>query len=244
MIRPFVSLGVAIPVEVFVLSVGEPSNRAATKIGGLPFWPRGREWPTSLSGEPLPFLAQFNFCQSLDIIGNLPENLLLLFGHQDVPSSIVATWQSATCRSPLIERDDMPVKSPRTCFFGTRWRTDTFPGAQAKTEIILADGTRVTDVWFVCEILGMQIGSRPFFPKMDRLASEVEGGRAICSMCSVYPIADRPFPFLNRPEALTDFEAREFAVDLTDIKSANGFGVLSVVVRDSGEPVVLFENLG
>jgi hypothetical protein len=72
--------GRPVPVDVFVMSKGEPENRYATKIGGLPYRPRDLLWPCAPSGRPLAMIAQFNFTNSTDIIGKLPGDLLLVFG--------------------------------------------------------------------------------------------------------------------------------------------------------------------
>src|SRR5262245_32788489 len=55
-----------VPTDVFVFARGEPANRSVTKIGGLPFWPKERSWPTGKSGQPMSFVAQFCFADSMD----------------------------------------------------------------------------------------------------------------------------------------------------------------------------------
>lgn len=241
MVHDYVSFEAAAPADLFLLAVGEAPSRGCTKIGGLPFWPRGRTWPRSRDDRPLPFLAQFCFHESQDIVGSLPEEMLLLFGDEDDPSSLVAEWQSLTCRTRLLDYDQMPVKPVGPSFYGTRWRTENYPDAKCDDPIVLADGTSVSDVRLVCQLLGMQIGSHPYFPEWAERPHGME--RVICSMCSVFPIPGLPWPFMNRSAPLTTREAEEFAIDLSEIKDADGFGVVCVVLTDSGEPVVLFENL-
>lgn len=46
-----------------------PSSRSASKIGGLPWWPEGKELPRSADGKTLYLLAQIN-------LSELPENEL------------------------------------------------------------------------------------------------------------------------------------------------------------------------
>ena len=240
-VKPFVSFGLPVPVDMFLLSVGEAPTRDCTKIGGLPFWPIGRQWPRSITGDFLPFLAQFNFSESRDITGDLPENLLLLFGHADIPSSIVAKWQSTTCHARLLDRDDMPVKPALPCFYGMRWRTESYPDAAYDDDPIqLEDGTRVSDVWFVCELLGMQISPYPFFPRWNGLPARTD--RALCSLCSIFPIAHKPYSFVNHSQPLTDLEAQNLYLDLTEIKG-DAFGVACVTIEKTGIPRVWFENL-
>lgn len=241
MVRDLVSFGPPVPADVFVLAVGEAPSRDETKIGGLPFWPHDREWPRSRTGQPLPFLAQFCFRGSLDIVGSLPADMLLLFGDKDHPSTVVAEWQSSRCRARLVDLDDVPVKAATPCFYGTRWRTENFPDAKYDDPVGLADGSNVNHMWFVCRLLGMQIGRYPYFPEWS--GRPLERGRVVCSMSAVFPMPGLPHPFVNRPSPLTDEEASGLSLDLSERKDADGFGVLCVVVTDSGEPVVLHEDL-
>ncbi len=67
------------PTDVFVWSLGEPEQRAVTKISGLPYREAGKPWPHSRSGTPMNFVAQFCFADSRDIIPKLPGDLLLIF---------------------------------------------------------------------------------------------------------------------------------------------------------------------
>ncbi len=180
------------------------------------------------------------FSDSTDLVGELPEDLLLLFGFPDVPSTIVARWQASVCRSALVEHDNIPRKTAIPCFHGIRWRTENFPEAQYPTSITLADGTRVHDVPFILQLLGMQITRKPYFPRWGGRPKATD--HVVCGMASVFPIAWRPCPFVNRPEPLTQRQAAELTVELTD-RHDDGFGALCVVVKGSGEAEVLVENL-
>jgi Domain of unknown function (DUF1963) len=240
LVRPFVNFGAPVPTDMFLLGIGESIDRAGTKIGGLPYWPVERDWPQSQGGEPLPFLAQFCFRDSAEFVGDLPEDLLLLFGFPDVPSTIVARWQAYACRSVLVEHDSIPNKTVFPCFHGIRWRTENYPDAQYPTSIRLGDGTRVHDIPFILQLMGMQISRKPYFPRWERHREAT--GHVVCGMASVFPIANRPCPFVNRSEPLTQAEAEELAVQLTD-RPGDGFGTLCVVTRDSGETDVLVEDL-
>lgn len=71
------------PVDLLLPALGEPSNRAASKICGSPYRPRGT-WPVDSRGTPLRFLAQLCFAESRDILpeflrSNLPGDILLIF---------------------------------------------------------------------------------------------------------------------------------------------------------------------
>lgn len=67
-----------VATDVFVWGQGEPKDRTLTKIGGLPYWPAERPWPEA-GGQPLPFVAQFNFADSRDLVGELPGEILVVF---------------------------------------------------------------------------------------------------------------------------------------------------------------------
>ena len=56
--------GDSVPADVFAMADGEPENRYATKIGGLPYRPASEPWPQSVGGRHLALLAQFNFTNS------------------------------------------------------------------------------------------------------------------------------------------------------------------------------------
>ena len=78
-----VDWGPAVPVDIFVMADGEPPDPCSTKIGGLPYRPTGKPWPTTANGAPLRFLAQFCFEYSKDLTGPLPDDVLLVFGDED-----------------------------------------------------------------------------------------------------------------------------------------------------------------
>jgi Domain of unknown function (DUF1963) len=71
--------GQALPTDVFVFGKGEAPRRDGTKVSGLPYWPVGRAWPNDSEGVPYRFLAQFNFADSHDLVGDLPGEVLLVF---------------------------------------------------------------------------------------------------------------------------------------------------------------------
>lgn len=239
--RDHIAFGPASPTDVFLQAVGEAPRRDCTKIGGLPFWPHDRDWPESETGQPLPFLAQFCFRESIDIVGDVPEKLLLLFGDRDDPSNIVGEWQSPTCRTRLIERHEMPCEPSKRCFYGVRWRTDNYPNADYDDSITLVDGTTIDDPWFVCRIVGMQIGRHPCFPAWNGRPRETE--RVICSLSAFFPLAGLPCQFVNWTRPLTERESEDHAFDLSEIKDGDEFGIVCVVVEVSGELSLLFEKL-
>ena len=67
------------PTDIFLLNLGEPEQRAVTKVGGLPYRAAGKPWPIAQSGAPMTFLTQFCFVDSRDLVPPLPGDMLLVF---------------------------------------------------------------------------------------------------------------------------------------------------------------------
>lgn len=92
------------PVEsdVFVLGYGEGPGRCITKIGGLPYMRKDCPWPISKeTGRPLSFICQFRFSESVDIVGELPGDVLLVFCYKlGYPE-----WYFMWCKLGIDERD-------------------------------------------------------------------------------------------------------------------------------------------
>jgi hypothetical protein len=106
--------GRSVPVDVFVMAQGEPENRYATKIAGLPYRPANLGWPLDEAGDPLLFLAQFNFLDSRDIVPDLPNELLLIFIGND--GSLRFEWQPLGLEERTDGSDVTSTVSVRTTF--------------------------------------------------------------------------------------------------------------------------------
>ena len=66
--------------DVFVLGYGEGPTRCGTKVGGLPYLSKSNQWPvSSRTGRPLAFVCQFRLAESIDLVGVLPGDVLLVF---------------------------------------------------------------------------------------------------------------------------------------------------------------------
>ncbi len=187
-----------LPTDVFVLGKGEPARRDVTKTGGLPCWPRERPWPRTAAGEPMTFIAQFNFFDSLDITGPLPGELLLLFGDQTVPNggyhddpaAFAFHWLPAGL-DDLIAAADVPE---------TAWTLAPYYGEILRT----VDYTYPEDhfeQWFrarVFEIEGIKIGGRPYWVQNPEFPDD----RFLCVLGSNEAALNRPFAYVNTPEPL------------------------------------------
>lgn len=68
--------------DYFLWGEGEAPHRTMTKLGGLPALPAGTAWPTR-EGRAAEFFAQLNFADSKEFVPALPDDLLLVFRHED-----------------------------------------------------------------------------------------------------------------------------------------------------------------
>ena len=248
-LRDYAYFGEGVPADAFILSVGGSDDRARTKIGGLPFWNRNRAWPTDSKGQPIPFLAQFNFSESLDLFPDADGNVLVVFSHTDPSLGCVAHWEPLSTGNALISSDEIPIANEVHEFTGTRWRTDNFPEWKLKDESIscnsvtLANGIWIRSLYTLFEILGMQIGTGGFLSAGPASVPIQDGEEVICSISGLAVAAKRPYRFLNRPEAFSKNAANELFFSLSDIQDCDGFGVLFVLRGPNGDLRCRAKNL-
>ena len=144
--------GPAVPVDVFIMADGEPQDRHVTKVGGLPYRPANLAWPCEADGSPLTFLAQFDFTDSLDIVGDIPGEVLLVFtpdSNEDGPiESLHFEWQPLGM-TDLISAEDVPTQKWRfKPYYGYCHRTVSYPEARrtAEAKDQIPDVPRVGDL--------------------------------------------------------------------------------------------------
>jgi hypothetical protein len=200
------SWGRAVPVDIFIMADGEPKDRWVTKIGGLPYRSVGAKWPEAESGRPLTFIAQFNFTNSKDITGELPGDLLLVFGDNSGGpfDEIQFEWQGVDVPD-LIAPADVPARPLKISpCYGHIFRTVSFPDAERTTpfQVEKYPKCRGLEVWssfFIPQYQATQIGEAPYFIQEgdDQLP-----GRMLCTISSPGPDQHGPFPWVNRAEPL------------------------------------------
>ena len=159
--------GTPIPMDIFVMSKGEPPDRHATKIGGLPYRPAAAQWPQTSTHAPMTFLAQFDFSKSRDLVGHLPGGLLLIFFDPEnaIGGEFHFEWRTLDIAN-LIKAEDMPRPSaPFTPCYGNRCRMMSFPDARRKRDAGYprCNGREVCSSYWVTQFQAMQIGRAPFF---------------------------------------------------------------------------------
>jgi hypothetical protein len=163
-----------VPTDVAVWAKGEPSSRAVTKVGGLPYRPLDAPWPGADAGHPLRFVGQLSFVDSRDILADLPGDVLLIFGDDDAllaePERLRFEWWSLTT-APLLARAPA-VDQPLAPFYAALHRTED---------------------WNDTVFEGTKIGGVPNFIQDE----EVPSGRFIGTLGSISVPTDRRHPFVN-----------------------------------------------
>ena len=191
--------GRSLPVDVFVMAQGEPENRYATKIAGLPYRPANLGWPLDEAGAPLLFLAQFSFLDSRDIVPDLPNELLLIFVGND--GSLRFEWQPLGLEELTDGSDAPPQEVPTLPCYGYIFRTESFPDVPFLVDDLTVRGMRVEQSFLLPRFQATQIGPAPFLIQ-EHLRTDPQLGRLLCTLNSVDPDPRGPFPFVNRPEPI------------------------------------------
>ena len=194
------NVGIPVPTDVCIMARGEPVNRAVTKIGGLPYWPLDRPWPSRTDGNPLTFVAQFNFVDSMDITGPLPGDLLVIFADSEAECGYIEgsethlAWFSLDQRFTLVEHapeTDWPIDP---CY-ATLYRTVDYPDVDS--DIFEAYSSPYL---FPC-LEGTKVGGAPRWIQN----AEPMPGRFLGTLGSVQPAYEQPYPFLNVPDPITTY---------------------------------------
>ena len=179
-----------VPTDVFVWGQGEPKDRTVTKVGGLPCWGAETPWPER-NGVPRVFLAQFSFRDSLDLVGSLPGDLLVLFTDPEFswvsgdPDGLLCQWVSIGTGRLIVER---LLPKPRKPFFkgyGIIHRTQDYPEARA--------GAEVPAVLNATKIGGVPSGADVRVPEGTRFLAQLTSSQAA-------PHVD--YPWVNHPRPL------------------------------------------
>lgn len=228
--------------DVFVLGLGEPEEPFLSKVGGRPYWPADLPWPTfptrTASGElievPYDFFAQLYFGDSRDIVGETPGDVLLLFGEQ-LPgrsgwnrnrlanfcdSNLHFAWQNVG-NFALTPR----AGSVLPCI-GFRHRTiDYYRPRYSEPEFYERENP--------CYVFGgLKVGGLP----VTTLHSDL---RFLGSIGGVDLVPDRPFPWVNRQQPLTQAE-----IDALPCLGNQNGETLSIFLDDRGAIRVAFDFIG
>jgi len=164
---------------------GEPAERSVTKVGGLPYRAPDIAWPTTASGEPMTFLAQFCFADSPDPKHGLPGDVLLIFAdgpeaylRDPYDESLAFEWHPLGLRR-LVQRRDIPPTTwtLRPCF-GILERID---GTLSQAETAIGgephwiQGSEGHDGRFLCELGPIRPAPDDWGDRGDDTSPEAEG---------------------------------------------------------------------
>lgn len=196
--------GRGLPADVFLLSPGEPEKRAATKFGGLPFFPKNGDWPvSSKTGAPLSFLAQMNFTDSMDIVQkDLPGDVLLVFGDISPKRGrpeFRLEWMNSKFDDKQLVTETL-AKGESSPFFGVRWRTQSYHFPTDNALSTVSNQLPLSEVGMVSSLFATQVCRRPFL--LSRIVDErmVDKREALCTFGIAHPTTMGSFPFLGVEE--------------------------------------------
>lgn len=164
------------------------------EVGGRPFWPADTPWPTLPSGSPSYFLAQFNFADSEDIVGqSVAEAVLVVVANslddwlcdQD---SLSFYWidREITQVAKLEVPSAIGAAGP---FFGAVRRTEDYPDAYDA-----AYKTKVDQSYNLDTINGTKIGGTPHFIQSDSADERI----FLCQLGSIQAAPDVIYPWVNQ----------------------------------------------
>jgi hypothetical protein len=176
------------PTDAFVFAWGEPADRRLTKIGGLPYWPKERNWPPDHQGRPLHFIAQFCFGDSDFIRQELPGDLLLVFGNSEHCSaeSLVCHWVQSSASAPIDSADVPQTENPLLPLYGVLHRTYDCVAEQSAF-------CRFRSSEKLSRIEGTKIGGLPRWIQNEPKSHP----RFLCALGSIGPVSNSPYPYVN-----------------------------------------------
>jgi len=190
--------GSRIATDVFVWARGEAPNPVMTKIGGVPYRPRSLSWPRDSEGKRIRFIAQLCFADSRDIVGDLPGDVLLIFGDDDAllvePKRLVFEWSNLGIQELAPEVPPMGAGELLTPYYGVIHRTEDWPDAGEEI------GGRYGCPWLLRVFEGTKIGGNPRFiqdeptPAGRFLAAlgSISVGYSACALINEREPRDRP----------------------------------------------------
>lgn len=201
--------GPPVPVDIFIMADGEPVHRNNTKLGGLPYRPATATWPTNVDGTPQTFMAQFDFTDSLDITGELPGDVLLVFCDRSEGwfNSFYFEWRRLGLDDLVSARDIPRQEHSFAPSYGHCYRTLSFPHAtQKRAGYPICRGMPVWSPYYLFQFQATQIGRSPFFIQHE---DQDFPGQMLCTISSMFiPCEQNPYPWINRVDPLSDEEIR------------------------------------
>jgi hypothetical protein len=185
-------LGPKIPAHYLLYGSGEPETREQSRIGGLPYRPRGLPWPLDEQGRPDEFVCQIDFSDSRSLVPELPGEIMLLFALEEGMGPFTLEWYP-TGLSELITARDFPrfdftfPMLQNEAVFCYLYETCDFPEAKARIQGTRFESWRSFD--YPC---GSKIGGY--------WKAAPHGSQHIFTLESIRLIYGEPYPFVNRKD--------------------------------------------
>jgi hypothetical protein len=214
----------SLPVDVFVWGEGEPAKPYLTKVGGVPYLQKEREWPRDdTSGEPYMFLAQICFVDSKDVVPiPVPGDVLLLFvKHTCWDGTYLSCYEPDDLAYGWVQIGDQPhwdqqdmkengCRSIEMSYFGVIHRTRDYGYYGLSDEVVnKLDAMSLGQPYLIEAMEGTKIGGIPRFiqngpDNYDFDKHTWDRATFIGQFASSYLAFDIPFPYCNRekPEEL------------------------------------------
>ena len=222
-------IGERLPCDIFIQCKGSAPSIESTKVGGTPYWPDGVNWPLKPNGSPMLFLTQINFMDSVDIVPELPGDILVLlidelqedfFDFEDISPF---WFRSGQKQSEVLPADISAL--PGTEFFGAIHRSADYPDAEDK-----ACDLDISQSYNLALLSGTKIGGEPAFIQYGYYGES----RFIAQLGSIQASSDTPFPWGNVSTSL------EVSSEDPDIYSEGN----SVLYADMGSIYLFLDDNG
>ena len=223
----------AVPCDLFVWGKGAPPDPRLTRVGGTPWLPKSVPWPI-IDGVVCSFLCQFNFCDSVDLVGDVPGDLLLTFvtgedaligGHSDQMRFV---WVSAN-EIDVIGEGDVPKPThpfEHVRAWGVRHRTADLPGCREQAYELSDE-----ELWQLPVLEGTKIGGAPYNSQDDLEAAPAD---YLCQLLSIQASHNTMWPWANEERPLT-LNSKEDGIyfDLNQLMIGD-MGELTFYLRSDG----------
>jgi hypothetical protein len=181
----------AVPCDLFVWGTGEPPDRRLTRVGGTPWLPKDTPWPV-IDGVITSFLCQFDFRDSLELVGQLPGDLLLVFVAKEDAMLLADArqmrflWVSAA-ETEVIEPAEAP--NPTHPFehvraWGVRHRSADVPSCWDRAYAIPKDAEGRGRLWALPVLWGTKIGGVPYDSQQNLAGAPAN---YLCQLVSMQP---------------------------------------------------------
>ncbi len=225
--------------DVFIWASGEPKKPFLTKIGGIPFRPKGMPWPSAL-GKKYSFLFQVYFGDSNDLIDRkLPADVMVVFGNGEEffagnDSDLRIEWFHSTKNFPVMSASELPKPEFYIpTLHGVYCRIPEFSGDTEKFE---SNGRNEAYLLSVCQ--ATKIGKEPFWIQGD----SSENGESVFFVFSGPSIRKQEWPLVDVKEFSFSDEFKGYSGYQNELSFSMGdVGCLYFIISPTGRVRWVFQ---